>query len=249
MGVNLAAPANLLYPPTPETSMVTADQDHARVYCLGDGDPNHYQSRIVPNSAMSMGMHDVAGSDPLVLKTYQPVADALDRAQFAAPPGQPGSVDSVRPIVDRLNAKYLISPRPLAGAGLDEAVRGDVYVYRNADAFGVAKLMCGGPSPTVDTFSDGNVGFSYASDQPSWLQTSLIYDPGWTATVDGHPATASPEPGSTGLESLFLSVPAPSGAHRITLAYQPAAFRVGLYVSVLSWLMVGLVCTRRLIVE
>jgi hypothetical protein len=60
---------------------------------------------------------------------------------------------------------------------------------------------------------------------PSYLVVSDSFDPGWTATVDGRPATI--HPAYCAFRAVFL----PAGKHEVIFEYSPAGFRLGLGIS------------------
>ena len=53
--------------------------------------------------------------------------------------------------------------------------------------------------------------------------------PGWTARVDGNPASVVPA------DLLLRAVPVPAGRHRVELTYRTPQLRTGAAVSVVSW--------------
>jgi uncharacterized membrane protein YfhO len=55
------------------------------------------------------------------------------------------------------------------------------------------------------------------------LRLADQYFPGWTAAVDGRPATIQR------VDEVFRKVAVPPGRHAVAFQYQPAGFRVGLY--------------------
>lgn len=233
VGVNSSVPSNLLYPPTPETRYISQNLGNARVWCVGE--PGKPQSKIVPNSAMALGWNDIAGSDPLVLKTYQPISDELDRDQQNAPAaGDAGSVQPARDRLDRLNVRYIVSPRPLSDAGLTAAYEGDVYVYENPNAFGVGRFASAGTQPStpaaVEEFIPGHIRLSVPATDAGTLSTSIVFDPGWTAKVDSHPSAPTSD-------TIFLSVDVPAGSHSVDFDYRPASVFAGLYLSCVAWLI------------
>lgn len=78
----------------------------------------------------------------------------------------------------------------------------------------------------------GDFSHKNLSGEGSWLVWNEAYTPGWRSWVDGKPSPISRAFG------FFMAVPAPSGGnHEIVLRYEPASFRLGLFVSLLSlWL-------------
>jgi hypothetical protein len=73
------------------------------------------------------------------------------------------------------------------------------------------------------------------TNRPSVLILTTLYDPGWTATVDGQRATVYPADGFA--QALVLQ----AGNHQVELTYRPASVSLGLAVSgVTGLLVVGL---------
>lgn len=64
-----------------------------------------------------------------------------------------------------------------------------------------------------------------SSSGPSYLFLADTYDPGWSASVDGHPAPI--RPAFVAFRAVFLT----AGPHRVTFVYRPAGFRLGLIVT------------------
>ena len=230
VGVNSSVPSSLLYPSTPDTQFVSVNLGDGRVWCLGDGSPN-YQSRLVPNSAMSLGWRDVAGSDPLELKAYAPISAALDHAQLSSPPaGQPGLVAPVRPLLDRLDVEYIVTPRPLADADLVQAYQGDVYVYRNPAAFGLARF--GVTRLPIQTYLPDLIKLVKQDPAAGMVTTSVVYDSAWKVFVDGKRSQARQD-------SIYLAADVPAGQHTVEFAYDPESIDAGLYIACLSLLIVA----------
>ena len=69
---------------------------------------------------------------------------------------------------------------------------------------------------------------------PAYLVVSDSFDPGWTATLDGHPAPIHPA------YCAFRAVYLPRGKHTVIFGYSPAGFGLGLLAS-LCGILVGLV--------
>ncbi len=69
---------------------------------------------------------------------------------------------------------------------------------------------------------------------PAFLVVSDSFDPGWSATVDGQPATIHPA------YCAFRAVYLPGGKHTVVFEYSPAGFKLGLLISVFG-VFVGLV--------
>ena len=72
---------------------------------------------------------------------------------------------------------------------------------------------------------------------PGLLVLSEVFYPGWTARVDGVPATIYRADG------LLRAVPIAQGTHRVSLRYKPASVRWGVILTVLTFL--GVLCLGR----
>ena len=71
-------------------------------------------------------------------------------------------------------------------------------------------------------------------DAPGYLMLTDTYYPGWMAWVDGRPAPVRRA------NLYFRAVALEAGEHQVTLRFQPASVRLGLGVSLASWLAWGL---------
>ncbi|NLH98016.1 MAG: YfhO family protein [Chthonomonadales bacterium] len=75
------------------------------------------------------------------------------------------------------------------------------------------------------TFGPHRVEYEAVTQQSGLLVTAEVAYPGWKATVSGRPAPILVADG------IFRAVSVPDGASRVAFAYDPASFRVGLYIS------------------
>ncbi|MGO8672567.1 MAG: hypothetical protein ACLQVD_14530 [Capsulimonadaceae bacterium] len=248
VGLNVGTPSNLLYASIPATRDIAAVAGNARVYCVGDGRPGHDYSRLIPNSAMALGLSDVLGSDPLILKTYQPMSDELTRAQAA---GLSGSIALEEQNLERLGVGCIVSPEPLditgggrwALAGGD----GDLYLYRPMAAatlydMGAVLVRSGAPGYGIGPAqaAGGRFDVGYRSNTPARISTDIVFAPGWRARVDGLSTPVRND-------GIFLGASVPEGQHRLSLRYLPGAVYLGLYVSCLGWLVVAMATARRIV--
>ena len=88
---------------------------------------------------------------------------------------------------------------------------------------------------TVDLV-DGTAAAEVILQRPSVVELAVSYDPGWHATVDGHPVSTEM------LAPAVIGVPVAQGAHRVTFAYQgftwyPPLFGLAGVAVVVLWLM------------
>jgi hypothetical protein len=89
----------------------------------------------------------------------------------------------------------------------------------SAEVTGTARIVTDLPEHVeVETESAG----------PAYLVLADTFDPGWTATVDGTPASIHPA------YVAFRAVALPSGNHAVVFRYRPAGFLAGLGVSTLG---------------
>lgn len=69
---------------------------------------------------------------------------------------------------------------------------------------------------------------------PGYLVLTDVWFPGWTCTVDGHPAPIYRA------NFLFRAVAIPAGNHDVVFVFQPASYRWGRYVTAVA--LIGVVC-------
>ncbi|SRR5579871_1258353 len=101
--------------------------------------------------------------------------------------------------------------------------------------------------PSPDNFAHGNTDHSFQrvkAGQAFWRQNGFAkpgyvvfnesYAPGWHAWVDG-----SPQP-ILRAYGLFMAVAVESGDHQVEFRYEPAIFRLGLFISLVTLVAAGL---------
>ncbi len=84
---------------------------------------------------------------------------------------------------------------------------------------------------------DGQALIRIDSDRPESLVVSEIFDPGWTALLDGKFSELREK------SAVFLNINIPEGHHELILKYDPIEVRIGLALSVGSCVFVILVLT------
>jgi Bacterial membrane protein YfhO len=77
----------------------------------------------------------------------------------------------------------------------------------------------------VTTYEPGEVTVHTSTDAAAWLVLTDTYYPGWTAYLDGQPATVLRG------DVLFRVVPVPSGEHEVALRFEPDSVKLGLGIS------------------
>ena len=75
--------------------------------------------------------------------------------------------------------------------------------------------------------------------RPANVVLSASYDPGWTATVDGHPVATQM------LAPALVSVPVPAGVHEVSFTYRASAGTPSFFVVGLAGLWAAFVIARR----
>jgi hypothetical protein len=77
------------------------------------------------------------------------------------------------------------------------------------------------------------------SNEPSILVVSQMYYPGWKATVDGSEVPVYP------VDLSLTGILVPGGSHDVRLFFQPASFKIGLALSLVSVVIVVYCAVRR----
>jgi hypothetical protein len=85
------------------------------------------------------------------------------------------------------------------------------------------------PAPTYVESDPEHVRVDVTAPEPSIVLVRNSYDPGWSATVDGHPAPVLPT------DYLMQGVPVGPGHHIVDLTYHDAAITDGLEASGAAW--------------
>jgi hypothetical protein len=83
------------------------------------------------------------------------------------------------------------------------------------------------------TYAPQRVTISATATAPSMLVLSDLFYPGWKATVDGRSVSTER------VDYLLRGVPLSPGVHRVEFRYEPASWRAGWIISVVT--LVGLV--------
>jgi hypothetical protein len=91
-------------------------------------------------------------------------------------------------------------------------------------------------SARLVSYDDERAVISTRSPRRSLLVLTDVHFPGWKATVDGKPVDIER------VNYLMRGVPVPPGTHRVEMRYEPASWRLGWIVSLVSLLvLIGLV--------
>jgi len=145
VGINVGSNADLLYPPTNETSAISnqlSDSQDDRVLCVGDPE-GRPESRIISNGPMSLGWDDASGSNPLYLRRYDLLIRSINLKDTgsAAPTGQGMIAAAGDPALDSLDVRWIVSPVPLTIESYSLMMSRSVFVYENSRAKGMAWIV------------------------------------------------------------------------------------------------------------
>lgn len=100
-----------------------------------------------------------------------------------------------------------------------------VSFYRNPAAKPLVRYDAPLPPP-AHTSKAGYIRIDSVLDSPQRLVAAQVYYPGWKAYVDGKRTVIED------FDGAFLSVTAPAGKHLLEFRYRPAAFYIGLCISI-----------------
>ena len=117
---------------------------------------------------------------------------------------------------------------------IEEYASGDFEMYAcsfDEDAFAEAFAILNSTPLTLDSFSDTRFSGTINADKPGVLFTSIPYDRGWSARIDG--VKLQPDEIELFGEG-FIALNIRSGSHKIDFSYIPVNFINGLLISLLS---------------
>ncbi len=94
-------------------------------------------------------------------------------------------------------------------------------------------------APAIAKYGPGEIRVDLRGDNRQVRWVAETFDPGWQAEIDGSPVAIRPHLGA------FLGVVAPPGARQLVFRYRPADVRIGLFISLISSLAIGvLLCFK-----
>ena len=116
-----------------------------------------------------------------------------------------------------------------------KAVQAYIYGFNHANFINAYNLL-NDEGLQVTKFEDNDVCGKVTAKQDGLLYTSISYDKGWSAYVDGKKVKTS------ALKEGMLTIPVSAGTHEIEFKYRPGGQTIGIVISVISLLIViGLV--------
>jgi hypothetical protein len=202
---------------------------------LGGAGSAGVRALLLDSESVRLGLEDVAGYNPVHLKTY-------NRYLLASNGGK--EVDRhfeyvLRAPTTRLRAlgvRYYVSPPGQQPSGLPVVYRDKgAVITRDPQALPLARVVRTGGSlqparivrrtpDRVEIVTGGAAGTLVLAD--------AAY-PGWHVSVDGHEAR------SETVDSLFRGVHVAAGVHRVVWTFRPLSLRIGLAISVLALLLLS----------
>lgn len=113
----------------------------------------------------------------------------------------------------------------------------------NSDAFNIAYDRWSSSQMKINTFKDGYVKGHITAKTPALLFTSIPYDSGWTAYVDGEKAEIKAVAGA------FIAIDMKSGEHTVEFRYFPRGLKPGIILTLAGWLIFAFLMNARTLKE
>jgi hypothetical protein len=206
----------------------TAAPEPVLVHQLGSHRSASARALLLDQEGLRLGLEDVAGYNPVHLKTY-------DRLTLASNGGR--AIDRhfefalryATPQLRSLAVRYYVSPPGDAPPGLPVVYRDRLSVITRDDgALPFARMVRPGRSPqAAHVITRDPDRIVIAPPGPGRLVVADLAYPGWRVSVDGRPARA--------LKAGDLrAVEVPAGARRVTWTYTPPGARAGWIISLLA---------------
>jgi hypothetical protein len=213
-----------------------------------------------PDAVLLHGLNDIGGIfNPLGLASYEtyrggmgdrgsPLYNFLGTKYVLANKGQPPGDASFVPVFNGdpqidvyLNTKALpraqLIDRVIGVSSGEEAWQAihapDFDPSREVVIEGVEDQLgrtgqSAGRALAFTALSNERVELIAKTESPVYLVLSDVFYPGWTATIDDQPTKLYPA------NFAFRAVLVPPGEHRVAFTFEPATWRVGLAISVLT---------------
>ncbi|MDF2881109.1 MAG: multidrug resistance protein [Clostridiaceae bacterium] len=89
----------------------------------------------------------------------------------------------------------------------------------------------------IEQFSDNYISGNISVTSDKMLYFSIPYDKGWTALVDNKDVQLH------NINIAFMGLPIDAGEHKIELKYNPPGFSIGLYITIITIIILGLYFT------
>jgi hypothetical protein len=206
---------------------------------LGNVRSPQARALLLDQEALAVGLEDVAGYNPVHLKSY-------DDFLLASNGGH--RVDrhfelALRPETPQLRAlsvRYYVSPPGHAPPGLKVVYRDRLSVVtEDPKALPFVRLRAGSrtvPAQVVEREPDRIVASTPDGSPAGRLVVADLDYPGWKVSVDGMPAKGLV------VDGVLRAVDVPAGRHLITWTFQPDVVRRGALLSALTALLLAGAC-------
>jgi hypothetical protein len=200
---------------------------------LGGAGSAGARALLLDSEAVRLGLEDVAGYNPVHLKTY-------NRYLLASNGGK--EVDrhfeyvlrAPTPRLQALGVRYYVSPPGQEPPGLPIVYRDKgAVITRDPHALPLARVVRPGgpPQPARIVRRDPDRVEIMTGGAAGTLVLADAAYPGWHVSIDGHEAHAET------VDSLFRGVHIAAGVHRVVWTFRPLTLRIGLWISVLALLL------------
>jgi hypothetical protein len=208
---------------------------------------------IVPNTNLLAGVSMAGNFDPLLPARYSTWLDAmsdssdtassrwLDRMDVGAdltlnPQNSEGLLLTPRSSTGRFAWTSCAQWVNLPQEAFDQIQKGELdktcVVLEGNSREAAAPSGKGTVAVVFDTPNE--TGLMVESDSQGWVIVRDNWFPGWKAFVDGIQVDI------LHADYLFKAIPVPSGSHQLKLIYDPGSFIAGIWVSLVSWGLVGM---------
>ena len=268
INANPTAPMEAVYPETPGIAFVRQHAGHERIFPVNQRWSLYKAPPVAlpPNAATVYHLHDVQGYDSLLTGQYKAFANQFARPNAlglrdASPPEVGNMVffqDPNTPLVPTTAALFALTPSPSSlafmfttpppGAPIYDAEK-EMAVYALPHPLARARLVAPspqsadrpGPAPEWKEDTPTRVTIEVAPSSPSDLILADQFYPGWHAALDGRevPLARASLPSAP----IFRVVAVPAGHHTVAFRYEPASFRVGLYLACFACLLIAVALT------
>ncbi len=198
---------------------------------------------IPPNLAMPYRLYDIRGRSslfPFWIREYcQAVTGNTDIRVLID-----YRADEHRdPMVHLLSPRFVVSPVPLDGEQFRLALDGPPRIYEDTEAApraffarpaegetGQPALLLPGEAPgaEIEAYAPNEVRIRVTAPQAGDLVLTDTWCPGWRAFVDGEPRPIAR------VNHLVRCVTLRDGERQVHLVYEPQAFRIGLFLSLVG---------------
>ncbi|GAB4445383.1 MAG: hypothetical protein Kow0031_27920 [Anaerolineae bacterium] len=235
-----------------------------------------YRETLSANFGVYAGLPAANNNDPLVIGHQQALLDALrpeNAAQYRRvlavlgvshrvsgaddplPTGPEIFSDgqtAIRAVADALPRAYVVG-QGIAAPNFEAALsallapnfdpRREVVIMEAAGSLPAAPGTAAFAPAAVDTDLPRQVSLRAETSAPGWLVLTDSWYPGWQATINGQPAAIWQA--NAAFRAVWL---AQAGSHRVEFVYRPRAFTAGLWISlvtVLILILLALAAARR----